>query len=76
MAKLFMIQTALQNLTVSGEAEVQGAGWRILLVNENILFVDCGDEGFTYQVYYADDGAWSVVEPLESVSELKELMAV
>ena len=76
MAKLFMLQTALQNLVISEEAEALGTGWQIALGNDNILFVDCGDEGFTYQVYYAaEDQTWSKVELLETVTELKELIA-
>ncbi len=75
MAKLFMLQTALQNLVISGDAEVLGTGWKIILDNENILYVDCGDDGFTYQVHYAEGEAWSAVELLETVTELKELIA-
>lgn len=75
MAKLFMLQTALANLTAQGTAEILNTGWKIPLHNENILYVDCGDEGFTYQVYYADDESWSVHEELETVSELNNLIA-
>jgi hypothetical protein len=75
MAKLFMLQTALANLTQEGTAEINGTGWRIALDNENILYVDCGDEGFRYQVYYTDEQSWSIKEELETVSELNTLIA-
>ena len=71
-----MLQTALQNLVITEEAEALGTGWKITLNNDNILFVDCGDEGFTYKVYYAaEDQTWSEEEVLETVTELKELIA-
>lgn len=75
MAKLFMIQTALHNLTQEGTAEVVGTGWSFSLDEGNRLFVDCGDEGFTYQFYYLETDSFSEIEALESVSELKELLA-
>ncbi len=75
MAKLFMLQTALANLTAEGTAEILGTGWKIALDNENILYVDCGDEGFVYQVFYSDTQRWSIKEELETVSELNTLIA-
>ncbi|MBD2189996.1 hypothetical protein [Pseudanabaena mucicola] len=74
MAKLFMLQTALNNLTQEGTAEIYGTGWKLVLSTDDHLYVDCGDDGFTYQIYYAESNSFSVVEELESVSELKELI--
>ena len=75
MAKLFMLQTALANLTQEGTAEILGTGWQIALDNDEILFIGCGDEGFTYQILREDE-SWSKIEGLESVSELTALMDV
>ena len=75
MKKLFMLQTALQNLSLEGTAEVNGTGWKFVLSNDDFLYVDCGDEGFTYQVYEVENDFFSNVEELENVSELKELLA-
>lgn len=69
-----MIQTALNNLTQDGTAQIYGTGWKIILDNENFLYVDCGDNGFTYQIYEIELDSFSKVENLESVSGLKELM--
>jgi len=76
MAKLFMLQTALQNLTQEGTAEIHGTGWKFIIEDTgDHLYVDCGDDGFTYQIYYRESDSFSVVEELESVSELRELLA-
>ena len=78
MQKLFMLQTALNNLVASGKAETYGMGWKIIVDECNILFIDCLDEGFEYQFLYSDEDAVETGgkhEKLESVSELKELIA-
>jgi len=74
MAKLFMLQTALNNLTQEGTAQIYGTGWKIIVDNDNFLYVDCGDNGFTYQIYDIELDSFSKVEDLKTVSELKELM--
>ena len=69
-----MLQTALTNLTLEGTAEVNGTGWKIALDNGDSLYIDCGDEGFTFQVYDAENDFFSDVQELDSVSELKGLL--
>jgi len=74
MQKLFMIQTALNNLVSSEEAETVGMDWHIPLVSDNIILVACSDEGFTYAIYDAEQDTWSESYTLDSVSELKQLI--
>lgn len=77
MKKLFMIQAALNNLVASGKATIHEMEWRIRVGDHSTLFIDCGDENFEYRFLYSADSeeTWGKKEVLETVSELKDLMA-
>jgi hypothetical protein len=76
MQKLFMLQTALNNLVTSGEAEVVHTGWIIdLEENGDRLYIDCDDDGFTAEIYFGDEETYSGVFELGSVAQLRQLIA-
>jgi len=73
MAKLFMIQSYLNNLVTEGQAEVIGGDWRILLDDGARLYVICGDEGFDVEILSPEEDAWDK-HKIECLSELKNLI--